>query len=186
MGDFLFVLKDKGTSNQGWWLKIDDFESLDDYYGLVNPTRYGKVFENYVYGKEFNRNSCEHMPHHKEADLTQAVVMYAQRHKMNILNGLQGFQLMVAENQMKRIEEDGAIYINQVGGYHGYYEGDKEYAWVRRKNLVFPDFKKEDIRVKQFPNGTHYYTYVGDLELKGKCNTYESAYKKGEEYLCMD
>lgn len=184
MGEFLFVLKDKGTSNQGWWLKISNYDELAAYYGLVNPTRYGNVFENYVYGKEYNKNSNEHMPHHKEEQLTQAVVMYAQQQKLNIINALKGFQLMVAEQQMREIEECGAIYINSCGGYHGYYKGDKEYAYVRRKNLVWPDFKREDIRVKQFPNGKHYYTYVGDLELKGKCNSYERAYEKGLEYLC--
>lgn len=30
--DFLFVLKDKGTKNQGWWLKISSADELCAYY----------------------------------------------------------------------------------------------------------------------------------------------------------
>lgn len=28
---FTFVLKDKGTNNQGWWLKINSIEELQEY-----------------------------------------------------------------------------------------------------------------------------------------------------------
>lgn len=51
---FTFVLRDKGTSNQGWWLKISNADELCEYYKEIAPTRNGRVFENYVYGKEWN------------------------------------------------------------------------------------------------------------------------------------
>ena len=31
---FTFVLKDKGTHNEGWWLKVSNVDELADYYEL--------------------------------------------------------------------------------------------------------------------------------------------------------
>lgn len=149
--DFLFVLKDKGTNNQGWWLKISSADELCAYYEEIVPTRYGKVFENYLYGKEWNWahpsfKNTEHSKYLGEAE----------------------------------------IYINPVGGYHGY-SGDKEYAFVRRKNIIFPDFKKEHIRVKSFPGGDHFYAYIGDMQVRDgdvlKWDTYEDAYNQALSIL---
>ena len=71
--------------------------------------------------------------------------------------------------------------INSVGGYYRYYPTDKEYAFVRRKELIFPDFKKDDIRIKQFPGGEHYYAYIGDMQVRDgntlKWDSYQDAYE---------
>lgn len=186
MDDFLFVLKDKGTANQGWWLKLQNTDDLCHYYEVSAPTRNGNIFENYMYGKEWNgyhpgiiNNS--HCPHMQEASITDAVVRYAADRSMNVLQALNGFTSMVALQQLEEIQSSGAIYVNPNGGYRGYYEGDKEYAFVRRKELVFPDFKKNDIRIKKFPYGNHYYAYIGDMQVKDgniiKWNTYEEAHR---------
>ena len=160
MSNWLFVLKDKGTSNQGWWLKLQTLDELIEYLKLMYPGRFGHVLENYMYDKEYGALSISHGPHLKEAPITDAVVRYADRVKrenggkgLNIFQAIEGFAGMVAQNQWREIQESGAIYINSVGGYHGYYPGDTEYNFIRRKELVWPDFKKDEIRIKQFPGG---------------------------------
>lgn len=189
---FTFVLKDKGTSNQGWWLKLSSVDELCDYYQEISLVRNEKVFENYVYGKEWNcyhkdTKNVSHCPHMKEAGLTDAIVRYGSARNYNILQAIQGFTAMVAEQQLDSIRENGAIYVNQMGGYHGYYEKDKEYAVVQREKLIFPEFQKADIRIKKFPYGQHFYAYVGDIEVKTdtacKWNTYEEALRQAEKYL---
>lgn len=189
---FTFVLKDKGTSNQGWWLKISSADELCDYYELTLPTRNGRVVENYTYGKEWNAyhpsiKNESHCPHRKEAALTDAVVRYASERNYSIIQALNSFTAMVAEQQLDTIRECGAIYVNRMGGYHGYYEKDKEYAIVKREKLVFPKFDKNDIRIEKFPYGAHYYAYVGDVQVKDgttlKWNTYEEARRQAEKYV---
>lgn len=186
MSEFLFVLKDKGTSNQGWWLKISNADELCDYYEATKPTRYGNVFENYVYGKEWNWAhpivpNESHAPHINEVGLTECVVRWGSKRNYNIIQSIQGFSAMVVEQQLDEIHKSGAIYINAVSGYHGYYPTDKEYAFVRRKELIFPDFKKDEIRVKQFPGGEHYYAYIGDMQVRDgdtlKWDSYQDAYE---------
>lgn len=185
--EFTFVLKDKGTHNQGWWLKIHNADELCAYYETFAPTRMGKVFENFVYGKEWNTQSNTHAPHLKEAQLTDAIVRYGSVHNYNIIQAIRGFQLMVAERQLDSIKEYGAIYVNRAGGYHSFYSKAEEYAVVHRKEIVFPDYNKKDIKISKFPYGNHWYAHIGDLEVKDgntiKWNTYEEAYKKAEEFL---
>lgn len=187
--EWLFVLRgDKPYKSKGWWLKIQTPEELAEYFKLVNPTRYGNVFENYVYGKEFNSNSVEHVPHHKEADLTYGIVMQAARNGQTILQGIQSFQLEVALRCLDDIREYGAIYFNRVGGRTFHYEPTNiQYGFVRRKELVWPDFEVKDIRVKQFPGGEHFYAYVGDVQVRDgdtlKWDTYEDAYQNALNYV---
>lgn len=185
---FTFVLKDKGTNNQGWWLKLSTVDELCDYIKETSPARYGHVFENYLYGKEWNRNSVAHCPHFEEAALTDAVVRYGNNRNLTILQSIVNFQAMVAEQQMEEIRECGAIYVNRAGGYHGYYKKAKEYAVVKSDKLIFPDYRKNDIKITKFPYGNHYYAKVGSTEVRDgdviKWNTYEEAYRQEEKYLC--
>lgn len=192
MSKWTFVLKDKGTNNQGWWLKISTIEELGKYYEQTYGVRYGKVFENFVYGKEFNDirkglPSNRHMPHLQEATLTECIVNYASRNNLTILQGISRFVLEVAQTQMDCIRENGAIYINQVGGYHSAYENEPKYDFVHREKLIFPDFKQNQIRIKKFPYGNHFYAYIGDTQVRCgdvlKWNTYEEAYKCALEYV---
>ena len=120
---FTFVLKDKGTSNQGWWLKISSVDELCDYYELTLPTRNGNVFENYAYGKEWNayhpeRKNDSHCPHMKEAALTEVVVRYASERNYSIIQALNSFTYMVAEQQLNEIRESGATKPNALRYTH--------------------------------------------------------------------
>lgn len=148
--------------------------------------------ENYLYGKEYNKNGTKHSPHYKEAPITQAVVIYGENHNYNILQSLVGFQAEVASDQLNCINKSGAIYVNRNGGYHSYSSKDKEYAVVKKHEIIFPkfskkDFSKKDIRIRKFPYGNHYYAYIGNQEVRNgdvvKWNTYEAAYEQAEKYL---
>lgn len=127
---FTFVLKDKGTGNEGWWLKVSNADELADYYELER--NYDNVIANCINGNE-------------DDNRTRAIKMYSEKNSLSLLQGMVGFRQMVASNQLKSIHEDGCIYINKVGGYHGCYN-DVEYATVIRNKLQFP--KDGDLDIK--------------------------------------
>ncbi len=60
--------------------------------------------------------------------------------------------------------------------------------FCRRKSLVFPNFKKSDIRIRKYDYGSHYYAFVGDMQVRDgdklKWNTYEEAYLNAEKLVC--
>lgn len=192
--EWTFVLKNKGTREAGWWLKISDVDQLVAYYQETNPTRTSRAFENFMHGKEYDcfkptpSNNKNHGPWMNESDLTYAYAMYAGQRGLTFIQGMEGFTREVALTQLRKIEEYGAIFINRVGGYHADYDGHHNYPdFVRRKQLVFPDFKKTNIRIRQFPGGEHYYAYIGDTQVRDgdtlKWSTYDEAYRQALAYI---
>ena len=59
--------------------------------------------------------------------------------------------------------------------------------YLRRDKLVYPNFKRHDIRITKFPMGEHYYAHIGDLELKNgdqiKWNSYQEAFEFASKYI---
>ena len=186
---YTFVLK-----NGGWWLKISSLEELVDYYKTTKGTnKWWNVIDNYIQGKEFNEYkrkrsliSNTHMPHEKEANLAQAVVYHAANNNQNIIEAIMELSGTIASNQMRDLQERGAIYINRLGGYHGDSTQEK-LPFIHRDKLVFPNFQEKEIRVKQFPNGEHWYAYIDDVQVRDgdtlKWNTYKEAYTQAKKYI---
>ena len=55
------------------------------------------------------------------------------------------------------------------------------------KDIIFPDFKRHQIRVKSFPGGDHFYAYIGDMQVRDgdilKWDTYDEAYNQALSIL---
>lgn len=191
--EWLFVLKDRYTTNAGYWLKITNLDDYFKYMELVNTNRYQKVFENYLYGKEYGGITNEHGPHMKEAALTNLIVLEASNQNekngtnFNILDAISNFSNRVMDTQIELLKSTGALYFNRSGGYHCYDPDSKENGFVRRKELIWPDFKKDEIRIKSFPGGEHFYAYIDDMQVRDgdtlKWNTYDEAYKQALSML---
>ena len=177
--EYLFVLKDIGTSNQGWWLKISSIKELLNYHKLTESI-WGDVLDNYLSSKSYG-GSGSHCDNVKCDSLTNAVVMNAANKGLTIFEGIRSYKMELVLNQAKEIKESGAIYINRLGGYHGAYEGDNDKVFVRRKEMVFPEFKRGEIRIKKFSGGAHYYAYIDDMQVRNgdklKWDSYAEAYE---------
>ena len=86
---------------------------------------------------------------------------------------------------LKVLNETGAIYVNRKGGFHGNYKVYDNF--VHRTTLDFPRFYSKDIRIKRFEDGTHWYAYVGDMQVRDgdilKWNSYDEAYNQAKKYV---
>lgn len=82
-----------------------------------------------------------------------------------ILENLNGFIGMIAHNQWNRIQETGAIYINEYGDYHGNNSNDKIFSEILRTKLIYPNFKNGKIRVKKFSDENYFHAYIDDVEI---------------------
>lgn len=181
------MLKDKGTNNQGWWLQLSNADELAAYLEKTAPTVYGNVLENYVYGKNHGGLENNRLPHEKEGQLTLGIYQIAGMKNIPFMDAMIQFRNEAALRQLHEIEEHGSIFVNRVGGYHAASEYDKCYNTLFRNDLVFPQFTKEDIRVKKFPYGQHYYAYIDDMQIKDgdtvKWNSYEEAYGQAKKLV---
>lgn len=180
--EYLFV-HDK---NGGWWLKVTTAEQVLDY--VTQSTLYGEGLDLYW---ELVKQGIEplHLPLDKRIEFMtgersrafmsmQGAITEAVKYECSIVDGFKAMRLEFAENMMKEIRESGACYANSVGGMTFGVEADN---FCRRSSLTFPQFNKDDIRVKRFDNGTHFYAYIGDIQVRQgeilKWNSFDEAYK---------
>lgn len=183
--DWHFVLLEKNTTNAGWWLKIDNIEQLSDYLEQTND-QYAKALKNYITDKEFQPTSVSHNPYLKEIPLTYALAFHQKKTKQNIIKTIVNFANIQYINMANAILDHGCIYMNKNGGYFW----DKNQIvdeFIYRSELVFPEFDKSDIHIRQFPNDTHFYAYLGDMQVRDgnklKYDSYEEAYAQANACL---
>lgn len=170
----------------GWWLKITDVKQLTEYHKRTDGKRYEGALMMYKDGKRPENMSLEErirasMEGNRSFMLMQAAIIQAQNMEGTFLDGIRGLNMEVGMKELKDIREYGAVYINPVGGS----TFSVDYTqFCRRKELIFPDFRKEDIRVKQFRGGSHWYAYIGDMQVRNgeelKWNTKEAARSAAE------
>lgn len=185
---WLFELFDKNTKNQGWWLKITNIQQLmllsNSENGLLQ-TQYKHAFENYLKDKEFNPFSVEHGPHIKEAGLTYYLALVSQNKKTPFIPILEQTIKERIKNMTQILSEYGYVHINKNGGFCAHEK--KADAFLYKKDMSFPEFTENNIHVKQFPGGKHYYAYIGNMQVTDKdirkWNTYEEAYEQAKAYL---
>ena len=169
--EYLFVY-----INGAWCLKINELDQLFDYYEKTD-SKWSAEFYNLITSKEFGSGDKH------ATTLAYAIGQYGANRKLNPIQATQDFRATVMKNQLDALLEYGEIYINRNGGYFFKTSEKKEYTqFVRRKELIFPEYRCEDIRIKQFTGGEHWYAYIGDLQIKDgdivKWDTYEEAFKK--------
>jgi hypothetical protein len=185
MNTYRFVLKDEGTINQGWWLKIDNLEDLQKYYDEVDSNRMSEGWESATNCREFcsihdlKRTDPQPLKPHATT-LGYFIGMHAANNSQSAMQAVIDIQTKKFQSQAEQILKGNNVYINRNGGWHF---GKKDYTqWYDKDKLVFPNFKKNQIKIEQFPGGEHFYAYIDNMQVRDgdtlKWNTYEEAYKQ--------
>lgn len=172
--------------DNGWWLKIDTLDKLADYM-VKTQSMYSNCMANYLHYKTDCMNPENDISKlYAELDnRTKAIMMFAESRKLSMFDAVNQFRLNAFTQMADDIREHGYIVINKVGGYHS---GPVKYSqFTNRKTFTWPDFKERDIRITQFPGGTHYYVHIGEMELREndeiKWNTHEEAMAAAKRYV---
>lgn len=178
--EWLFV-----HSKNGWRLKIDNIEQLTEYHKKLNGSQFSNAFDMYMKGGRpeeiLEKLSIEErieMICNPDFKKLQGAVYMAERNNATILDGFRMLNMEIGSGQLRVLKENGSIFINSAGGFTYGIEYDQ---FCRRKEMIFPNFKKEEIRIKQFNGGIHYYAYIGDMQVRNgselKWSTYDEAYQ---------
>ena len=178
MIDYLFVYE------RGWYLKINTIDQLTEYHKKTDQKRYEGALMLYMQNRNLEKMPFEErirLMDSRDYKYLQAAIIQARKVGGSILDGFRCLNMEVGMTELRCIHEHGAVYINRVGG-HTY--GLEYTQFCRRKNLVFPDFKLSDIRVRKFSEGVHWYAYIDDMQVKNgeneKWNTFEAAQRAAE------
>ena len=190
--EYLFVYN---PESQGWWLKLDTIEKLLDYWEQTKDSHLSGAIDLYwslcKRGHEKNNMSVLEVlksmsqderfdimiNNRKNFNIMLGAIMQAEKVNGTIFDGLRCMNIKMGSKELKDIYRNGKTYINQVGGSTFYLEYTH---FCRRNELVFPNFTEDDIKIRQFDGGRHYYAYLGDMQLRDgenlKWNSYEQAY----------
>lgn len=168
---YRFVLRDKATPNQGWWLKISTLEELLNYHQSTE-SQMTSGFKRLVGIKKDEDDELKGTERYIE--------QYAENRGLSIAEAASEIDSGVFVCQMELLLKGVNVYINRNGGWCF---GEKDYSdWYDSENLVFPDFTEEQIKVEQWGGGKHYYAYIGKMQVKDgdivKWDTYEEAYRQ--------
>ena len=178
---YRFVFK-----NGGWWLKISTLDELTEYTkktALQNPIALGfrSVLNCREFGKPIANNQLR--PHVNNAGLL--IGLHAENNNMSYFESACHLTMQSDNDKVCELMKGKNLYFNRFGGWHS---GKNDYTqWYDSAKLIFPDFKKSEIKIEQFPMGKHYYAYIGNMQVRDgdtlKWNTYEEAYNHAMQYI---
>ena len=166
-----------------WQLRIDSEEQLVEYYvenEILDNDR--EHFHRLIkYNGESSYNKVSHSVFGGAVERISKEYGFSYDDAYEYLKDVQLFSML---NVLKKT---GAIYINRYGGFHGERKDMDMTRFVHREDLEWPRYSFDDIRIKKFDDGTHYYAYIGDAQVRDengalKWDTEEDARKAAEKY----
>ena len=180
--EYLFVY------DGGWLLKLTTAEQIIDYFKKTD-SRYEGALEMYMRwkqeGKDYEDAIMElplteriNLMQNRDFKYLQCAIIQARKIGGTIFDGFRSLNMEMGAAYLETIREHGTVYINPAGGK----TFDVEYTqFCRRKEIIFPEYRREDIRVKQFKGGQHWYAYIGDTQVRCgeqlKWNTHDAAFE---------
>ena len=163
--EYTFVLMNKGTDNQHWCLKVTNINTFADYIEKIDNRIMTNGFNDYI----FNNHP---------GNLGYLIGGLVDKYKIRPLDAAQYIQVQKIHDIIDLIEQGYEIYINKNGGYCF---GHNDYTdWCHKKEMIFPDFKIDQIKIESFPGGKHFYAYIDNMPVRDgdtiKWDTYKEAY----------
>ena len=163
---------------KAWWLKITSQEELDDY--MIDVYMQG---ESYAI-KDHLRLKRNNIRGHYTSYLANVCDSLASFKDTSFFSELGFLKEQFYKNASDVLAEHGQVYINSGGGFNWKREAKQIY---QKEGFDFPMFSVEDIRVKKWPEGNHWYAYIGNVQLTNgdqvKWNTKEEAELFAKQYV---
>jgi len=149
--------------------KLSSYPELMNYWIDVRQNRFRDGFANYLHSAEFvsltgvGGGSAGHLTHGDASMLHCASLAETMKDSPRSVVEIAcdvGDRLL--RGMTRVLFEKGSIYINKEGGYFCLVPGMEEVATDTVKEFVLPG---QRIALKQWPNGKHWYAYVGGVHV---------------------
>ena len=166
-----------------WHLKIDTKEQLENY--LEEAEKMFQTDQNHFAGLQKCKNGEQYTVQHSEYGFLARHL--AEWTGSNALDAYSQIPALQKEAMEKVLNETGSLLINRSGGFHTGKNMSEAHPFVWKNSLTFPKYSKNDIRIKRFQDGKHYYAYIGDVQVRDgdtlKWNTEEEAIAAATSYI---
>ena len=180
MDDWLFVLRER-NGKRGWWLKLSSEDEICRFFEK-NPY-FHNDYAHYCKIKDWSHNDRTVVTH---TQLGAYALNCCDSYGMDTEQAYDYLSVLQISMMKRMLADTGCAYVNRNMGVNGNMSGFKTIGFVRKKELVFPSYYDTDIRIKRFPDGEHYYAYIGDAQVRDgdivKWDTYDEAYEQALRY----
>lgn len=150
MDKFVFLY-----NGYGWFLKLDSLDMLNRYMREIWDIRKAECLSDL----ERIRKKL-----HPTSDIATLCQILADVKGTDTWYEFQKLQKSQCDEMTRMILEGSTLYVNANGGY-SIHMNDAVNRY-ESETLMWPVFSKEDIRIKKWPGGTHYYAYIGPIQVK--------------------
>jgi len=195
MKKYTFVkIKYKGFGDWGWWLKIENWLQLYDWYMEVQARIVGWGVLNFLASKEFHYliSDKPHKKNHYNTAYGQILLFEAKKQfalgkKVGLISLIEFLSKTLLEDKTKQLNKGIILYINKAGGYSPECKSFEEIDFVKKDECIFPECTENDIKILQWDGGKHWYAKLGGTDVvvdgKQKWKTYDQAKNSAIEFL---
>lgn len=142
-------------NGKNWFLKISSLDVLNDYMEMVWDIRREDLLGGIKSLKEKK---------HPASDMIDACSVLASAKGTDVWHEFMDLKERQFRTMSNMIIAGHTLYVNGNGGYcsslkwpAGIYESDE---------LRWPVLSEEDIRIRKWPGGVHYYAYIGPVQVQ--------------------
>lgn len=142
-------------NGKSWFLEIHSLETLNAYMDMV----WNLHHEDLLYDiKRLRENKhptsdiitlCNTLASMKDSDVWHEFMILKEKQRHDMTD-------MILKNH--------TLYVNTSGGYC--LSLDEKVNRYESDVLIWPVLKESDIQIKQWPGGTHFYAYIGPIQVK--------------------
>ena len=140
-----------------WLLVMESAEDIMNFHEKIDGIKIRKAWDNL---DEFSKGRA-----HIDTTLG-TLIHYSAKPGDSILTATIKVMDRIIMGKIETLHRYGKIYQNKVGGYFPHsddIEVLEEMIVDSDSNIIFPSYTKDDIHIKQWADGTHWYAYVGDF-----------------------
>lgn len=175
------ILKNGDQIDNGWWLKVTNEFELMDWWSQAN--NFGKVW----YDLKMAGIKHSHFKSQEAFLMDFKCSVHPEKTSFSNMDLAQMYNEMKYDTKSKMLDKYGVIYINKVGGFCVPSTSISEENSLERAELIFPQIEKHELKIEQFPGGTHFYPSINGIALVingvEKYDTKAEAQRVSEEYL---
>lgn len=167
------------TEDNQWYMQLDSLNQIEDYFQSREQGDISRAMSSMM--------KCDKLGHQTDKIANMANIS-ASMNGTSFVSELSNLLNKRKLAMIKVFNGYGKACVNIVGGFNGTgFGSDTIIKTVHSDNFIFPSYTKKDIRVKRWDGGTHYYAYIGEIQVAGKdvvkWDTYKEAFDMATRYI---
>lgn len=170
-----------------WFLKPESAQDIIDHFNVICKREFEQGFndfkDNVSIKKNYNGEKYLYSKNHSSSVWRNAVELTMDLKSQSWLEAACSLEKKTYEDRIKMFNKGRAIYLRDGLTYYCAVEHPKYEEEVYKEKLEYPyEYKFEDVRFIQWPDGIHWYAKIGNIDIVSECGNQ----KWNDKYYAME